>query len=106
MILSLSEENKATAEKMGEDNAELKTAISVAKGYQEKAAKFDQLSTVLNGIVNGGEPVLTKGEESLPVVEVGNYEAVNASFEKQLQSVYALAEKLERALELLECISQ
>ena len=106
LILSLSEQNKATAQQMGKDISDLKSALRTAEGYREKAAKFDQLSSVLNGIVNGGEAVVPKAEVGAPEVNIGNYDFVDASFEKQLQSIYTLAEKLDRALELLECISQ
>ncbi len=106
MLLEVVGIGKQSVSRMIDEILSLKCALDVADGYREKAQKFDQLSIVLNGIVNGGnvaissEPTLSEGV-SLQV----DLDEAKATMENQEKAVLAVYEKIDLVLRLLESFS-
>lgn len=105
--LQNAEKSKNYTELVCDDVENLKSALSEADRYREKADRFDQLAGVLSGIVNGGEvAVPAVSSTAADYCVKSDLNAFKKASDEQLRAVTAIGEKLDFVSKLLETFAE
>ena len=106
-LVSAADEGKQSVSEMCEEIVSLKSALEDAEKFRDKALKFDQLASVLTGIVNGEEVAVSKTSSQLDPVDLHvDLDAAKEMMEKQKKALLLLGEKLDLVLKLLESFAE